>query len=376
MPGTTARMIARIAALTFGVSGLTAITEPPTAAAAPTVTRVASNLTIPWDVTWIGTTMLINERSGRLWSLRPGGQPQRITLTLPRLHAKSEGGMLGMVADPWAAVTKTFYTCMSVANADSSPRDVQVWKWQLSSPTSASKVRTLLTGIPIGTGRHNGCRLRVRAESRRVSRLYIGTGDAAQGNNPQNLQSLGGKVLRINSDGSVPTGNPFVDRGGNAAYVYSYGHRNVQGLAVQPGTGKLWAVEHGSTRDDEVNTIERGANYGWSPVPGYDESVPMTDLTRFPDAEVAHWSSGSPTVATSGATFLTGSHWAPGTGTSPSPYSRGKAFCCFNQPRPAASPWSPRLQPTTAGSAQFNRDPTARCTSPRPTAAATTGCTS
>jgi glucose/arabinose dehydrogenase len=139
--------------------------------------------------------------------------------------------------------------------------------------------------------------------------LYIGTGDAARGTNPQNLKSLGGKVLRVRSDGTIPKTNPFYGKGGNARYVWNYGHRNIQGLALQPGTGDLFSVEHGTGRDDEINLVVKGSNYGWSPTPGYNEKRSMTDRKRFPKARKALWSSGNPTVATSGATFLSGAQW-------------------------------------------------------------------
>jgi len=145
--------------------------------------------------------------------------------------------------------------------------------------------------------------------------LYVGTGDAVVGSTPQNRQSLGGKVLRVRGDGRIPTDNPFYGQGGNARYVFSYGHRNLQGLAFRPGTRELWSAEHGPDRDDEVNLISAGTNYGWDPVPrtsqdpAYNERVPMTDTDKFPAARPAKWSSGSPTVAPSGLTFLADSGW-------------------------------------------------------------------
>ena len=110
-------------------------------------------------------------------------------------------------------------------------------------------------------------------------------------------------------NGAIPADNPFVARGGNARYVWNYGHRNIQGLAQRPGTNEMWSVEHGTDRDDEVNLVVRGANYGWDPIPGYNEATPMTDRVKFPSARVAMWSSGFPTVATSGAAFLTDPRW-------------------------------------------------------------------
>jgi aldose sugar dehydrogenase len=277
----------------------------PTATPNYAVTTVAGGLQIPWDVTWVGSMMLFDERPGRVWTLRPGGSPVRVNLPLPPIFAGSEAGLLGIVADPRAASNGLFYTCMSVAKADGSASDVQVWKWRLTGDASAVKVATLVKGIAIGYGRHNGCRLRFRS----ATMLYIGTGDAAAGTQPQNLKSLGGKVLRIRSDGSIPRSNPFYAKGGNARYVWNYGHRNVQGLALRPGTNQLWTAEHGPDRDDEINLVLKGRNYGWSPTPGYNEQRTMTDTKRFPKAVKARWRSGYPTVATSGATFLSGARW-------------------------------------------------------------------
>ncbi len=306
MPPLVNRVVAGAAAGILTASTLVATTPPLPAAAAPTVTPVVTGLTIPWDVTWVGSTMLFNERPGRLWSLQPGGEPQRVTLPLPPIWTGSEGGMLGMVAHPAAASNGLFYTCMSVATAAGKAKGVEVWQWRLTDATHAVKVKVILAGIPIGSGRHNGCRLRFRS----ADRLYIATGDATKGTNPQNLKSLGGKVLRVRADGSAPSSNPFYRKGGNARFVWTYGHRNVQGLAFRGSPDQLWSAEHGPSRDDEVNRIIGGRNYGWSPTPGYNESRSMTDTKRFKKAKKARWRSGKPTVATSGATFLQGAQWS------------------------------------------------------------------
>ncbi|MGV8910180.1 MAG: PQQ-dependent sugar dehydrogenase [Propionicimonas sp.] len=299
----------RRTALAVLVLGLLVPAGGPTRAEAAepayTVSPVVAGLSIPWDVTWIGDVMLFDERAGSVWTKRAGRPAQRVSLPMPPLFVHSEGGLLGLVADPDAATNRYFYTCQSVAKTSGSASDVQVWKWRLTSDTSAVKVRTLVKGLPIGSGRHDGCRLRFRS----AGMLYIGTGDAAGGTNPQNLHSLGGKVLRVRSDGTIPKTNPFYKRGGNARYVWNYGHRNIQGLARQPGTGTLFSVEHGTSRDDEINLVVKGANYGWSPTPGYNEARSMTDRKRFPKARKALWSSGRPTDATSGATFLSGTRW-------------------------------------------------------------------
>jgi glucose/arabinose dehydrogenase len=274
-------------------------------AATPTYdfTTVVSGLAIPWDVTWVGSTMLYDQRAGGLYALPSGGQAHRLRASVPAPFAESEGGLLGMVADPKAALNRLFYTCQTVKKT----RDVQVLRWRLDlDAVSAARVgKPLITGIPVTSGRHTGCRLRFSTKGM----LYVGTGDAATTKNPQSLSSLGGKVLRIHPDGKPAKTNPFYSRGGRARYIWNYGHRNVQGLALQPGTGRIYSAEQGTDRDDEVNLVRAGKNYGWQPGPGYDESRPMTDLKRFPKAVRAIWSSGKPTKATSGITFLSGSGW-------------------------------------------------------------------
>ncbi len=109
--------------------------------------------------------------------------------------------------------------------------------------------------------------------------------------------------------------NPFINAANpQQRYVVTYGHRNVQGLA-QRRDGSVWSVEHGSYRDDEVNLLEDGGDYGWNPVPGYNESVPMTDQS-LPGPQInAKWSSGNPTIATSGAAWVRGEQWGRYNGT-------------------------------------------------------------
>ena len=295
---TTAGLTGALSA-SFLVAGPTDVAE-----AAPTLTytAVAQGLTIPWDLTWVGPVMLFDERDGDLFSKRGNAAPRKVSFPLPKPYVNSEGGLLGLVADPKAATNKLFYTCSTSASA----QDVRVLRWRLTSDTRAVAVgKPLVTGIPLTSGRHTGCRLRFSQKGV----LYIGTGDAAVGTNPQKKSSLGGKVLRVYPSGNIPKTNPFSSSKGDARYVWNYGHRNIQGLAARPGTGQLFTAENGSDRDDEVNLVRKGANYGWNPVPGYDESVPMTDRKKYPKAVPAIWRSGRPTVATSGLTFLSGQRW-------------------------------------------------------------------
>jgi glucose/arabinose dehydrogenase len=139
--------------------------------------------------------------------------------------------------------------------------------------------------------------------------LWAGTGDNARGDTSIQPKNLGGKILRVDRSGAAAPGNLGGDYDSR---IYSYGHRNVQGLAFFPSAknGVLGlSAEHGPTVDDEVNELRKG-NFGWAPpAQGYDESVPMTDLTRFPDAISAIWSSGNPTQAPAGAAVIKGKQW-------------------------------------------------------------------
>ena len=270
-----------------------------------TVTTLASNLTIPWDLAFTPDgTMLFTERGGKLSARLTDGTVQVVTADFSDVYAVGESGLMAIVTDPDFTTNRRFYTCQ----AHTGP-EVQVIAWTIDSGyTAATRAADpLVGGIPAkaGSGRHSGCRLRFGPDGH----LWIATGDAAIGSTPQDMNSLGGKVLRVNpSTGAGVAGNPFAA----APQIYSFGHRNIQGLALRPGTREMWVVEHGPYTDDEINLLAAGGNYGWGPTYqsyAYYEGVPMTDLTRFPSAVPAKWLSGTPTLATSGGIFLEGDAW-------------------------------------------------------------------
>ncbi|HWM57893.1 MAG TPA: PQQ-dependent sugar dehydrogenase [Pseudonocardia sp.] len=288
------------------------------------VTVVAEGLEHVWDIGFLPEgQVLLTERRGRLSLLSgtgPGATVRPVRAELSDVYARGEGGLMGMVVHPDFAQSRRFTTCQTHAEDDTAT-DVRLVTWQLSADGSAAeRVRDpLVGGLPINpSGRHSGCRPTVAADGT----LLVGTGDTARGSLPQDPNSLGGKVLRIDLEtGGAPPDNPFITADNPAArLVWDFGHRNVQGVAVQPGTGRAYSAEHGPTSDDEVNLLQPGRNYGWDPaqggtVSGYDESVPMTDLDRFPEAVPAVWSSGRPVEALSGAAFLTGPQWGELDGT-------------------------------------------------------------
>jgi aldose sugar dehydrogenase len=303
---------------------------PPTAAPTRTgtpelqVELVASGLSHVWDIGFLPDgRALVTERDGRialLSGIAPGATVREVDADLSDVYARGEGGLMGMVVHPDFDRSRRFTTCQTHMQ-DGNPTDVRLVTWQLSADgASATRVADpLVGGLPINqSGRHSGCRPTIAPDGS----LLVGTGDTARAAVAQDLNSLGGKVLRVDlATGGPAPGNPFADAQNPAQrLIWTYGHRNVQGVAVRPGSDDVYTAEHGPTEDDEVNRLRPGGNYGWDPsqggtVGGYDEDVPMTDLQRFPDAVPAVWSSGDPIEAICGAAFLSGGQWGDLNGT-------------------------------------------------------------
>ncbi len=260
---------------------------------------VVAGLSHPWDVGFLPDgRMLVPQRPGKI-ALVSDGRATDVEADLGDVEARGEGGLMSLVVHPDFATSKRFTTCFNTA------QDVRLVTWQLDGAKATRVKDPLVSGLPTNpSGRHSGCRMALD----RDGNLLVGTGDTARGNVAQDKSSLGGKVLRIDlATGEGVAGNPFGDR------IYTYGHRNIQGVAVRQD-GMVFTAEHGPSTDDEVNVLKAGGNYGWDPsqggtVGGYDEDVPMTDLERFPDAVPAVWSSGRPTEAICDAAFLVGEQW-------------------------------------------------------------------
>jgi glucose/arabinose dehydrogenase len=285
---------------------------------------VAAGLEHVWDIGFLPDgRALVTERGGSMALLSgtaPGATVTPVAADLSDVYVQGEGGLMGMVVHPDFAQTRRFTTCQTHAEGGE-PTDVRLVTWELSPDGTAATpvVDPLVGGLPINpSGRHSGCRPTIAADGA----LLVGTGDTARGTIAQDLTSLGGKVLRVDLQTGAPLpDNPFIDAENPATrLIWTYGHRNVQGIAIQPGTGAAYASEHGPTYDDEINILQPGGNYGWDPsqggtVDGYDEAVPMTDLELYPDAIPAVWSSGRPTEAICGAAFLSGPQWGALDGT-------------------------------------------------------------
>ena len=273
------------------------------------VTPVISGLDHPWDIAWLPNgIMLVTERPGRL-NIYGNGIDQEPSLVIEPddLVASGEGGMLGLEVDPSFDTNGYVYVCFCSNLGGVNPQyvpDVRLVRYELSRPNGDSMIRSkeIVTDMPYTSGRHSGCRPRFDPDG---AYLWVGTGDAAVRTlptTPQDDESLGGKVLRIDRDG-----NAHPDNAGGRLW-FSKGHRNIQGMAFRTADGLGMSAEHGPNIDDEVNLLVEG-NFGWNPGEGYNENVPMTDTKKYPEAIEAAWSSGSLTLAISGATFIEGSGW-------------------------------------------------------------------
>ena len=273
------------------------------------VTSVLGGLRVPWGLAFAPDgTMVVTQRPGVITVRLADGTVRDLVADLSDLFVASEGGLLDLALDADFARNRRFYTCQN----RSAPHDVAVIAWTVDAAwRTATRVgNPLVGGIPATSGRHSGCRILPDPAAPGV--LYVATGDAAVGSNPQDLSSLGGKLLRISATtGEGVPGNPFLSSpDADTRRIVEWGHRNLQGLAIHPGDRRTVTVEHGPDRDDEVNRVVIGGNFGWNPQPGaYNEDVPMTDGEEFPGAVGAIWSSGFPTVATSGVAWLDGCQW-------------------------------------------------------------------
>jgi glucose/arabinose dehydrogenase len=244
---------------------------------------VASNLQIPWSLAFAPDGRLfLTERPGRVRILDLAARTMATALTLDDTFAEGEAGALGLALDPSFSSNRLVYIYYSARVSGGGVN--RIVRYREVGGQLAERV-VLLDNIP-AAGIHDGGRIRFGPDGL----LYITAGDAASSSLAQDVASLAGKILRINPDGTTPRDNPFSSR------VYSYGHRNPQGLDWHPVTGDLWASEHGSTGNDEINVIERGVNYGWPRIEG-SQSMPgmQTPITFY-----------NPAIAPSGASFYRG----------------------------------------------------------------------
>jgi glucose/arabinose dehydrogenase len=225
------------------------------------VETVIPNLEIVWSIVWAPDgRMIFTERPGRVRVFENGKLRSQPLFTVPDVEPKGESGLMSVVLHPQFAANHLLYLSYAYNTGGQLVRVVRYRE----TPTGFTERKVIIENIPAAQF-HAGCRLRFGPDGK----LYITTGDATQRELGQRMDSLAGKILRLNDDGTVPSDNPFVSQAQARPEIWTYGHRNSQGIDWQPGTNLLWETEHGPSGfdgpggGDEVNIIERGKNYGW-----------------------------------------------------------------------------------------------------------------
>ena len=246
---------------------------------------VVSGLNLPWEMVYGPDNFIwFTEKAGKISRLNPTNGQVTPLLTITEVRTNGEGGLLGMTLHPDFTSNPYVY----VVYGYGSTYKAKIVRYTYSGGNLISP-QVLLDQIPAASI-HNGSRLLISG-----GKLFISTGDAADTGTPQNVNSLAGKILRINLDGSIPDDNPYPNNP-----VWSLGHRNAQGL-TQVGN-KIFSSEHGPDSDDEINIIEKGRNYGWPNIKGFcNESGEQSFCSSNNVVEpLINW---TPTIAPSGLIY-------------------------------------------------------------------------
>lgn len=222
------------------------------------VEKISSNLGIPWGMTFISMTkILITQKNGKIFVLNIDSKQIKNILNTPHVLYNGQGGLLDVQVSPFFKKDSILYFTYvkeikgqgltTLAKAKLKENKLIEWEDLLISKSSTD------------TSRHFGSRITFDEEGH----LFFSIGERGQRANAQDLSTHAGSIIRLNLDGSIPDDNPFVNKKGILPEIYSYGHRNPQGLFYDKKTKKLWSIEHGPRGGDEINLIEKGFNYGW-----------------------------------------------------------------------------------------------------------------
>lgn len=272
------------------------------------ITKLAGNLEHPWSVAFLPDgRKLVTERPGRL-NIIEDGVVNRIS-GLPEIHARGQGGLMEVALHPDYESNSWIYLTFSKSDGDGQTATALA-RAQLDGDELVNLEELFVQNRFSRPGRHYGSKLAWTSDGK----LLMSIGD--RGTEPPRAQDLSdhaGTLLRLNDDGSVPEDNPFVGDENALDEIYSYGHRNIQGLVVHPETGEIWVTEHGPRGGDELNLVEAGENYGWPTVTlgldyGSQEQFPHSEARRKagmvdPVYELL------PTLAPSGLALVTSDHF-------------------------------------------------------------------
>ncbi len=259
-------------------------------------------LQIPWGMAFLPDgSLLITEKSGELIHFKEGKKTN--IANVPEVYVRGQGGLLDIEVHPQYQDNGWLYLSYSSQEGGEKGGNTAIIRAKLKDNALTDK-ELLYKATPNTTkGQHYGSRIEFDNEGY----LYFSVGDRGNRDvNPQDITLDGGKIYRLHDDGRIPTDNPFVDETGAKTAIFTYGHRNPQGLVKNPETGKLWDHEHGPRGGDEINILEKGKNYGW-PVITYGinySGTPITDITEKDGMEqpMHYW---VPSIAPSGMTFVT-----------------------------------------------------------------------
>ncbi len=267
------------------------------------VETVVTGLQHPWSVAFLpGGDMLVSERPGRLRLIR-NGKLQRAPLAgVPEVAAIGQGGLLDIALHPHFAANRLVY--LSYAATGDGGAGTEVARAVLQGDR-LEQVEVIFRALPKrGGGRHFGSRLVFAPDGF----LFISLGDRGHRPNGQDLGTHPGSVIRLHDDGRVPDDNPFVGVAGARPEIFSYGHRNVQGMALRPGTNEIWTHEHGPQGGDELNRLQPGRNYGWAEITygvNYGSGTPIGSGTHREGMEQPMWY-WVPSIGPSGMAFYDG----------------------------------------------------------------------
>lgn len=279
----------------------------PSSAGPLAVETVARGLVHPWALAFLPDgRMLVTERPGRIRIVAPNGDLSKPVENVPKVYARSQGGLLDVILDRNFAQNRTIYFSYAEPVDGGGRTALARAVLDAGEVPALSDVKVIFRQAgPPSRGAHFAGRI-VQASD---GNIFVTTGDHFTDRDmAQTLDNDIGKIVRITPDGDAPKDNPFIGRTGARAIIWSYGHRNPQGLAIHPADGALWEQEHGARGGDEINIIRPGKNYGWPLVSygvNYDGSAIGTGKQQGPGLEepVWHW---TPSIAPSGMTFYTG----------------------------------------------------------------------
>lgn len=286
--------------------GQTRAPDPPTHVAYQ-VQTVAQGLDHPWSLAWLPDgRMLVTERPGRIRIVTKDGTLSAPLAGVPPVVAQSNGGLLDIALDPaFRSNHLVYFSYLEARGGGQNGMSVMRGKLdEKGAGPALTQTRVIFRAVPTTTdGVNDGSRLAFGPDRT----LYVTLGDRmVLRDQAQSLASDVGKVIRINRDGSIPRNNPFVGRADARPEIFSYGHRNPEGLAFNPLTGELWEHEHGAKGGDEVNIIRPGRNYGWPVITyGIDYTgakIGIGTQKAGMEQPVYYW---DPSIAPSGMTFYT-----------------------------------------------------------------------